>query len=498
MKSIFDITSFFREKLGFQEDNRKNLTHSRNEKGGTKKTHIFYREDAVLFAYSSGKEEFSYPVHTFVNNFPQNSSLNNNNNRLVPLPESCTASLVDAEVHNDWIDLILENNLSCSFDSMKSSSDNLLEFDSKAWQRIIDPINILEKIFSTGRLFHIINEADLIENFYVTKIPAELILSSVMNYCSRHLIQMVPTSFSELKNLTTLQLCCNSLTEVPQEICLLRRLETLSLSNNKLKSLPATLGYLINLENLYLDRNQLITLPRSISGLTKLKVLSLAANQFTEIPRSIMLLNRLVTLECDRNPYLRGVPSEITRFSQLARFHVEECPKLLRESQYSHFSKNRTSKGVPSLLECSARSLIRHRRPIIYSAPRHIKLLLSRAEECSFCSGPMIDARATYCRTIKRIDRPFPVIELLCCAHWRNEEERHMAIFSTAPQTTPPLLLSPDRRNRTGIMAPFNQFDPERSARGQRILNKIKIEDLGKVLVPLSLIVDWPQYPIIN
>lgn len=452
----------------------------------------------MLFAYSSRKEEFSYPVHTFINNFAQNSSLNNiTSNRLVPLPESCTASLVDFEVHHDWIDIVIENNLSCSFDSMKSS-DNLLEFDLNAWQKIIDPVNILEKIFSSGRLFHISNEADVIETVYVTKIPAELISSTVMNYCSRHLTQMVPSAFSELKSLTSLQLCCNSLTEVPQEICLLRRLETLSLSNNKLKSLPATIGYLINLENLYLDRNQLVTLPRSISGLTKLKVLSLAANQFTEIPRSVMILTRLVTLECDRNPNLRGVPAEITRFSQLGRFHVEECPKLLKESQYSQYSKNHTSRGVPSLLECSARSLIRHRRPVIYSAPRHIKLFLSRAEECSFCSGPMIDSRATHCRTIKRIDRPFPVIEQLCCAHWRNEEERHKAMFSSAPMTTPPSLLSTDRRNRTGIMTPFNQFDPERSARGERILNKIKIEDLGKVLVPLSLIVDWPQYPIVN
>lgn len=497
MKKISDLASFFREKFGFKKNNNRDLKHRRNEKGGTKNTHIFYHENAVLFAYSSRKEEFSYPIHTFTNNFPQNSSSNSSNNRLVPLPESCTASLVDAEVHHDWIDLILENNFSCSFDSIKLS-ETLTEFDLKAWQRIIDPVNILENIFSAGRLFHIYNEADVIDTVFVTKIPAELISSSVMNYCSRQLTQMVPSAFSELKSLTTLQLCCNALTEVPQEICLLRRLETLSLSNNKLKSLPATIGYLINLENLHLDRNQLITLPRSISGLIKLRVLSLAANQFTDIPRSVMLLNRLVTLECDRNPNLRAVPSEITRFSQLGRFHVEECPKLLKDSQYSQYSKNHTSKGVPSLLECSARSLIRHHQPIIYSAPRHIKLFLSRAEECSFCSGPMIDARAAHCRTIKRIDRHFPIIEQLCCAHWRNEEERHKAIFSAAPRTTPPLLLSTDRRTRTGIMTPFNQFDPERSARGQRMLNKIEIEHLGKVLVPLSLIVDWAQYPIVN
>ena len=211
-----------------------------------------------------------------------------------------------------------------------------------------------------------------------------------------------------------------------------------------------------------------------------------------------MLLNRLVTLECDRNPFLLGVPCEITRFSQLARFHVEECPKLLKESQYYKFSDERTTKGTTSLLESSARSLIRNRRAVLYSLPRHLKLFISRSEECSFCSGPMIDSRATYVRTIKRIDRPFPVIEQMCCAHWTCEEERISKIFSPAPLTTPLILLSSDRRNRTGQLEPFNQFDPERSAKGQRILKKFRTNEIGNVLVPLSLIVDWPQYPIFN
>lgn len=494
MKNLSDITAFFREKFGFQVGQERKSR--RGSRSNTMKTDASSRKDAVLFAYSSRKEEFSYPVHTFINNFAQNSTLNMSNNRLVPLSESYTASLIEAEIHSDRVDLVVDQNFSDSFDSL--NSDSLMEFDSKAWQIIMNPLDILEQVFSNERIFQISNEVEVNEKVYVTKIPAELISSAVMNYCSRQLTQMVPSAFSELKSLTTLQLCCNALTEVPQEFCLLRGLETLSLSNNKLKSLPSTIGYLINLENLYLDRNQLTTLPRSISGLTKLRVLSLAANEFTEIPRAVMLLNRLITLECDRNPNLRGVPSEITRFSQLARFHVEECPKLLKETQYSQFSKENTRKGVPSLLECSARSLIRHKRPVLYSAPRNIKLFLSRAEECSFCSGPMIDAKAIHCRTIKRIDRPFPVIEQLCCAHWTTEEERHTAIFSAYPKTTPSLLLSSDRRNRTGVTAPFNQFDPERSERGRRILEKFKEEELGKILVPLSLMVDWPQYPIMS
>lgn len=502
MKNLIDITAFFREKLGFglkDEDSTKdNKKHHKNNTSPTK-TQTSFKGDAVVFAYSSKKDDFSYPVHTFINNnYNQQAASMNINNRLAPLPESCSASVIGIEEEHDRaVDLVVDRNFA---DSDSFNSDEILEFNAQAWKRVMAPLDILEFLFSkSNRTRHhnysTVTVDEVPSKLYVTKIPTELLSSAVMNYCSRQLTKMVPSAFSELKSLTSLQLCCNSLTELPPEVCLLRRLETLSLSNNKLKMIPSTIGYLMNLENLYLDRNQLTTLPRSISGLTKLKVLSLAANEFVEIPRSVMLLNRLVTLECDRNPNLRGIPSEITRFSQLARFHVEDCPKLLKEAQYSQYSATQTAKGGPSLLECSARSLIRNRRPILYSVPRHLKLFISRAEECSFCSGPLIDARSTHCRTIKRIDRFFPVIDQLCCAHWPCEEERKKVIFSAAPTTTPPLLLNTDRRSRAGQLAPFNQFDPERCARGQRILKKFKSEEIAKVMVPLALIVDWPEYP---
>lgn len=487
MVTSFDIRTFFKEKFGLKDENS-DLQYNRKKNQNSRTTRRNnYREDSIIFAYTSMRaEDLSYPVHFFVNN---SNNSNIRDNRLAPTSE------YDAIIANndESAEILLDSEFINSMDSLDDVS-NLEAFDSNAFKRIMEPLEILEEYFHKPRTFSITTTGTN-ENLFLVKVPVEIVKNCAMNYCSKHLKRLISSSFYELKSLTTLQLCCNSLTELPAEICLLRQLETLSLSNNKLKFIPSTIGYLTNLENLYLDRNELTTLPRSISGLKKLKILSLAANRFKEIPRSVMLLNKLITLECDRNPQLIGVPSEIARFSQLSRFHVEECPRLLKPEEYERFQRERMSYGTPSLMECSARSLIRHRRPVINSLPRHLRLFISKSEECSFCSGPMIESRAAHCRTIKRIDRPFPVIEQLCCTHWQTEEERIQQIFSPAPQTTPPHLIGADRRNRTGHLAPFNQFDPERLSKGKRILSKFDREDIGNVLVPLSLIVDWPQYP---
>lgn len=496
MKNLFSFLTFFREKpiFTFADDDSAIDRQSKHlkKKDTTRKQTLCHENKSVIFGYSSGKQTCSYPVHTFSNDVGYNNS-----SALSPqnysVPESCSSSILESDFTIDY--------------GMMSSSLNSIDlseceenYDILALKRVQDPLMILVGVFSNENRRFFINSDETAKGsgkMYRTEIPTELITSTLMNYCSRQLTHVMPSAFGLIKSLTTLQLCCNNLSDLPEEICTLRRLETLSLSNNKLKSIPSTIGYLVNLEKLYLDRNQLSTLPRSISGLRKLKVISLAANEFSEIPRSVMTLNRLTTLECDRNPKLIGVPSEIIRFSQLARFHVEECPKLLKESQYKLFSKERSSSGMPSLFECSARSLIRHHNPVLNSIPRHLKLFLSRAEECSFCSGPMIDFKNVQCRTIKRIDRPFPIIDQTCCEHWKTDEERLKAIFSPYPASTPAHLISTDLRNRNAEnLVPFNRFDPERLMRGKRILRKFESRDLVKVLVPLALVVDWPQYPI--
>lgn len=370
----------------------------------------------------------------------------------------------------------------------------LVSFDVQVSGMLKEELEAIKATFSREQSEHFMQTNPRAGREHAVRMSDALLASSALNYCSKQLLRLVPAAFVSLQHLTTLQLCCNRITHLPAELCLLRHLETLVLSDNQLASLPSTIGFLFSLQELYLDRNQLATLPNSVSGLRKLRTLSIAANRFVEIPKSVMGLTRLTTFECDRNP-LRAVPVEIVRFSQLTRFHVEECPSLLTEREYAAYERRRSPRGgPPSLLECSARSLIRHKRPVLYALPLHMRHYLSRAEECSFCAGPFFDHCVVRCRTIRRMDRPVPVIHELCCSHWATEVERRAALFSACPPSTPPHLISVDRREREDTLAPFNRFDPALLAKGRRILRRFTTEQLTTVLVPLSMIVDWPDY----
>lgn len=488
------------EKISTNRRKKNNLLSNSNSNGKNPINNNLL--EYVAFAFSTIRSDNYFPIHqiNFTTILPTNEQSRSYQScsKLSPILSSCSASIILSSSSSDSFTSDLEGI------DYSQQEDEDEDFDFEARNKIRELIQGLEKYYSfspkkqnelTPSAFN--NDNDTVEGkIYKFMIPVEILKNQVLNYCSRQLFHIVPASLSNFKLITCLQLCCNSLTELPEEICLLKRLEILNLSNNRLKSIPSTIGYLKNLEQILLDRNQLKALPYSMNGLTKLKIISIAANEFEMVPKSLMSLTRLVTLECDRNPNLLCAPAEIVRFSQITRFHMEECSKLLKESEYKQFEKDRSSSHpLPSLLECSARSLIRNKRPVLFSLPRHLKLFLSRAEECSFCSGPMIDFKVIRCRTIKRMERIIPIVDELCSAHWVDEKERINTIFSKYPATTPTNLISSDRRSRTGPSAPFNQFDADKMARGRRIMKKVDTENIGQLLVPLSLVVDWPEYP---
>lgn len=321
------------------------------------------------------------------------------------------------------------------------------------------------------------------------KIPAS---TPALNQCNRGLISLNPEAFSQFdRALEQVQLCCNQLKEVPREIYHFRHLKWLTLSKNQLSTLPPELGLLQHLEELDLSENRLKELPTSISGLQALKRIFLNSNDFSELPRPLLQLNprQLITLEIHSNPKLRFIPAEIVHFSQLARFHIEGCLDVLKESQFAAFEMVHSSKQTPSLLECSARSLIRNRRGVLWSLPKHLKVMLSRAQICSFCSGPLIDTRIVKCRMIKRMERMIPVVDELCCNHWQREEDRLHAFLSPIPKSTPPHLLG-ELENAPHSIS-FNRFDPQTLTKGARILAKFTPAELYSLQVPLSLVVDY-------
>ena len=83
---------------------------------------------------------------------------------------------------------------------------------------------------------------------------------------------------SPLPRLTCLYLGGNKLKQVPPELGRLHKLSALVLCDNQLDSLPSQLTQLTNLRSLRLHDNQLQTLPKDLVQLTALQKLSLRGN----------------------------------------------------------------------------------------------------------------------------------------------------------------------------------------------------------------------------
>ena len=60
---------------------------------------------------------------------------------------------------------------------------------------------------------------------------------------------------AKLKLLENLDLTCNNLCEIPNEICELKALKTLKLGHNKLMALPDDMYYLTDLRTVQIDHN---------------------------------------------------------------------------------------------------------------------------------------------------------------------------------------------------------------------------------------------------
>ncbi len=454
------MSKFFRKifkKISIDEQKEKESVFSNNRAVEM----ISLRDDLITFGYlasSQQQQQGYFPLHSLITESRSTSSSRGNNNTYsytAPVSvviDSCSSSVIDYDDDSD--------------DDEEEQKVLKLKFNQK-----------------------------LLQN------------TPSLNYCARGLIGLNSEIFTSpcLQRLERLQLCCNAqLQELPNEICLLRRLKFLNLNGCGLMKLPETVGYLQQLEELWLTGNRLRTLPTSISGLQKLRKLGLAENEFKLVPRSVLLLNRkqLTCLQLDGNPFLRAVPSEIAHFSQLSRFHVEGCPRLVfNEREAVALESELSASHPPSLLECSARALVRHRQPVLFALPVHLKGYLSGADWCSLCQGPMFEARVIRCRQIKRMERIIPVLDELCCAHWPKEESvnfhaaRIECLLSPLPRSTPPALLG---ELEAEAVIPFNRFDPQQWATGARILARFTESQKCTLSVPLSLIVPYPKYPVRN
>jgi len=130
-----------------------------------------------------------------------------------------------------------------------------------------------------------------------------------------------PDNFSQLVNLTDLNLGENKLTQLPDGICGFQRLRTLKIFGNKLTSLPEKIGELEKLEYLDVSGNELSSIPESVFDLINLEHLSLFDNKITYLSSRIGELAILKLLNVSEN-LLTHLPYQLLDCGRLREMYI--------------------------------------------------------------------------------------------------------------------------------------------------------------------------------
>lgn len=109
--------------------------------------------------------------------------------------------------------------------------------------------------------------------------------------------------------------------KLTNEIGELKNLQTLNLTFNSLTELPSGLGYCISLVNLNLSRNKLQTLPIEFNLLSNLEYISISENEFKEFPMILLSLPKLKAIDISQNQ-LTDIPEAIESMESLQKFTV--------------------------------------------------------------------------------------------------------------------------------------------------------------------------------
>lgn len=219
------------------------------------------------------------------------------------------------------------------------------------------------------------------------------------------------------------------MTALPRELGYLKNLRVLNISYNAINELPDTIAFLSKLKALNCSHNKLVELPVSIGNLPKLVIIIANNNNLVSLPRELAHLTNLISLNISNNP-LKYLPAEIASLGALRKLLTDDCPF---KDEHSYELQH----NPPSLLETCARIAVRSKLDIPNGLADHLKDYLSRADTCSHCKDPFFDSHVTRVRFIERRARQAMVLKYtLCSAHWSNEDDRLLSMFSSQPINT--------------------------------------------------------------
>ena len=113
-----------------------------------------------------------------------------------------------------------------------------------------------------------------------------------LRYCK--IADAVPSSWSKLKKLKTMNLGYNAITALPEELGEIESLVTLDMTSNQIKAIPVSIGNLANLVTLNLSSNQISVLIKELENISTLKTVDVSSNKIATI---VALLGSQVYLE---------------------------------------------------------------------------------------------------------------------------------------------------------------------------------------------------------
>lgn len=152
---------------------------------------------------------------------------------------------------------------------------------------------------------------------------------------SRMCLTTFPKCLFKLTHVSMLELSCNQINRLPDNIGHLASLTWLDVRSNKLRSLPQSIGSLSKLIYLNVSNNFLTLegLPPSMGALTSLKTLNLGLNQLDSLPPTFKALQGLEELKLFYNKFVI-VPEFVKGLSSLTKVDFKGNPLAKGQGKY--------------------------------------------------------------------------------------------------------------------------------------------------------------------
>ncbi|ORX45866.1 L domain-like protein [Hesseltinella vesiculosa] len=257
----------------------------------------------------------------------------------------------------------------------------------------------------------------------------------------------LPSQISSLSHLTQLDLSHNQLTSLPASIQQLKHLRHLNLSHNRLTLLPPVLGQLKKLTTLNVSHNSsLDSISSSLSNAIHLTTLDISFTNIDTLPAELACLLSISMDQCPRiAKNIRGFTTSLQHdppsLVELCARHIlatstyRSALKYYRENLVTKKKKNAVlpwRNPRPRLLGPSSSDVALQCLEPLLSLPSHLWDYMQNALPCTFCGKPFVEACVPRYRIIQRLDESLlPIRYCLCCAHWSDENDRLLKLFSS-------------------------------------------------------------------